>query len=83
MGRNKNEILYKEKNKLSVELNSKDLILKNFKSELKKISKNLEEILAISPNYMDKERGIMQFIVLFFIFNKVRLERKKSKLFYN
>ena len=72
-----------EKNYLSIELNSKDMILKNFKSELKKISKNLEEILAISPNYMDKEHGIMQFIVLFFIFDRVKLERKKSKLFYN
>ena len=72
-----------EKNYLSIELNSKDMILKNFKSELKKISKNLEEILAISPNYMDKEHGIMQFIVLFFIFDRVKLERKKTKLFYH
>ena len=75
---------YKEENNyLSVELNSKDMLLKNFESELKKISKNLEEILAISPNYMNKEHGIMQFIVLFFIFDKVKQERKKSKLFYN
>ena len=75
---------YKEENNyLSVELNSKDMLLKNFELELKKISKNLEEILAISPNYMDKEHGIMQFIVLFFIFDRVKQERKKSKLFYN
>ena len=59
------------------------MLLKNFESELKKISKNLEEILAISPNYMDKELGIMQFIVLFFIFDRVKQERKKSKLFHN
>ena len=73
----------KENNYLSVELNSKDMIFKNFESELKKVSKNLDEILAISPNYMNKEHGIMQFIVLFFIFDKVKQERKKSKLFYN
>ena len=57
------------------------MLLKNFELELKKISKNLEEILAISPKYMDKEHGIMQFIVLFFIFDKVKQERKRSKFF--
>ena len=57
------------------------MLLKNFESELKKISKNLEEILAISPNYMDKELGIMQFIVLFFIFDRVKQERKNQSYF--
>ena len=46
------------------------------------ISENLDEILAISPNYMDKEKAIIQFITLFLIFDKVKEERKKSKLFF-
>ena len=57
------------------------MLLKNFESELKKISKNLDEILAISPNYMNKEHGIMQFIVLFFIFDRVKQERKNQSYF--
>ena len=70
-----------EKNYLTVELNSNDILIENLKKELKKISINLDEILAISPNYMSKERGIIQFIVLFFIFDKIKEKRKKINYF--
>ena len=72
----------KKKDYIMVELNSNDFLIENFKKELKKISENLDEILAISPNYMDKEKAIIQFITLFLIFDKVKEERKKSKLFF-
>ena len=53
-----------------------------FKEVLKKISANSDEILAISPGYMDKECGIIQFIILFFIFDRINEERKNTKLFF-
>ena len=74
---------YKEKkNYLVIELNSKDFLVENFKEVLKKISANSDEILAISPGYMDKECGIIQFIILFFIFDRINEERKNIKLFF-
>ena len=74
---------YKEKkNYLVIELNSKDFLVENFKEVLKKISANSDEILAISPDYMDKECGIIQFIILFFIFDRITEERKNTKLFF-
>ena len=74
---------YKEKkNYLVIELNSKDFLVENFKEVLKKISANSNEILAISPDYMDKECGILQFIILFFIFDRINEERKNTKLFF-
>ena len=51
------------------------ILKKNFEFELKKITKDLDEILAISPEYKSKETGLMQFVVLFWIFDKIKNER--------
>ena len=72
-----------EKEYLALEINSNDIHIENFKDELKKISMNLDEILAISPKYLDKECGVIQFIILFFIFDRIKNQRKKESFFFD
>ena len=50
--------------------------------ELKKIAGNLDEILALSPEYKTKEIGFMQFTILFYIFDHIKEERKNAKTIF-
>ena len=67
---------------LIIELNSNDILSKDYQLELKKIIQDKDEILAISPEYKTKETGLMQFVILFYIFDKIEKERGNSKIFF-
>jgi len=70
-----------ENNKhLIINLDSNYISVHNFRKELIKISKDLDEILAISPKYKNKETGIMQFTILFYIFDVIKKQRINSKI---
>ena len=72
---------YSENNKhLIINLDSNYISVHNFRKELIKISKDLDEILAISPKYKNKETGIMQFTILFYIFDVIKKQRINSKI---
>ena len=63
-----------------INLDSNYISVHNFQKELIKISKGLDEILAISPKYKNKETGIMQFTILFYIFDVIKKQRINSKI---
>ena len=67
------------KRDLIVVLNSNSFRSNNFDTEIKKISKNLDEVLAIKPDYKNKEFGLMQFVTLFYIFNVIKNKRVSSR----
>ena len=74
---------YKEtKDNLTVEINAFDISINNLELELKKIAGNLDEILALSPEYKTKETGLMQFTILFYIFDHIKEERKNAKTIF-
>ena len=74
---------YKEtKDNLTVEINAFDISINNLELELKKIAGNLDEILALSPEYKTKETGFMQFTILFYIFDHIKEERKNAKTIF-